>query len=123
MDDFVDAYAVLGVDPSADQDTVRTAYRRLAARHHPDVAGGDQRAATARMQTINIAYGLVGQPELRRRYDRLRMAHRAQAAVAGADEAWAQLLQTAGRWVVRQRRQRRGGMYKAGYAVGRWLRP
>jgi curved DNA-binding protein CbpA len=120
--DFIDAYEVLGVDPGAGHEDIKAAYRRMAARHHPDVASGDQRSATARMQTINIAYGLIAQPEVRRRYDRLRRAHHARAAVADADEVWADLLQAAGRWVGRQSLRRRGGWYRAGYAVGRWLR-
>lgn len=120
--DFIDAYEVLGVDPSAGQDDIKAAYRRLAARHHPDVARDDERSATARMQTINLAYGLIAQPEVRQRYDRFRRVQQARMAVAGADEVWAELLRAAGHWVGRQTRQRRGGWYRAGYAVGRWLR-
>ena len=120
--DFIDAYEVLGVDPSARQDDIKTAYRRLAARHHPDVAAGDERSATMRMQTINIAYGLIGQPDLRHRYDRLRRAQLLRTALPDADEAWEQLLRAAGRWVGRQNQRRRGGSYRAGYMVGRWLR-
>jgi DnaJ-class molecular chaperone len=116
--DFIDAYEVLGVAPSAGQDEIKAAYRRLAARHHPDVAGNE---ATARMQTINIAYGLIAQPDVRQRYDRIRRAHQARTAFAGADETWAQLLHAAGRWVGRQTRQRRGLWYRAGYAMGRRL--
>lgn len=121
MHEFLDAYAVLGVTPSADQGTIKAAYRRLAARHHPDVAGGEQEAATTRMQTINVAYGLIGNPMLRHRYDRLYRAHQARAALEGADEVWAHLVHRAGRWVGAQSRRRRGGMYRAGYAVGRWF--
>lgn len=116
--DFIDAYEVLGVAPSAGQAEIKAAYRRLAGRHHPDIAGGE---ATARMQTINIAYGLVGQPDVRQRYDRLRRAHLAHKAITDADETWAQLLRAAGRWVGRQRQRRRGLWYRAGYTVGRWL--
>jgi curved DNA-binding protein CbpA len=120
--DFIDAYEVLGVDPGARHEDIKAAYRRMAARHHPDVASGDQRSATARMQTINIAYGLVAQPELRRRYDRLRRARLTRTAIADADEVWADLLYAAGRWVGRRSPTRRGGWYGAGYTVGRWLR-
>ena len=119
---FIDAYKILDVAPSAGPDEIKAAYRRLAARHHPDVAGGDQRDATARMQTINIAYGLIAQPDLRQRYDRLRRAHLAHKAITDADETWAQLLRAAGRWVGRQTMQRRGLSYRAGYVVGRWLK-
>jgi DnaJ-class molecular chaperone len=117
--DFIDAYKVLGVAPSAEQDEIKAAYRRLAARHHPDVAGSE---ATAHMQTINIAYGLIAQPDVRQRYDRLRRAHMAREAISGADETWEQLLRAAGRWVGRQTRQRRGLSYRAGYALARWIK-
>ena len=119
---FIDAYEVLGLDPSAGQDEIKAAYRRLAARHHPDVAQGDQRSATMRMQTINIAYGLLGQPDVRRRYDRLRMARQARTAISDTDELWEQLLRAAGRWVGRHTQGRHGVAYRAGYSVGRWLR-
>lgn len=48
-------YAVLGVPADTDPATIKRAYRRLMARHHPDRAGDDP-AATARAQAINDAY-------------------------------------------------------------------
>lgn len=48
-------YEILGVRPSADADTLRTAYRRLAQRHHPDRNPGDP-TANARFQAIQEAY-------------------------------------------------------------------
>lgn len=120
--DFIDAYEVLGVAPSATPEQIKAAYRRLAARHHPDVVGEDHHAATLRMQQINVAYGLIAHPDMRQRYDRVRRARQARQAFSGDDQVWSDLLQAAGRWVGRQRRQRRGGWYRAGYAVGRWLR-
>lgn len=123
MNDFIDAYTVLGVAPSVDHAGLKAAYRRLAARHHPDVVADDQRAAaTARMQRINIAYGLVADPARRRAYDRVRDTRQAHDGATDLDEAWATLLRAAGRWVGRQRAQSKGGFYRAGYAVGRWLR-
>lgn len=123
MDEFVDAYDVLGVRPSADRDTLKAAYRRLAARHHPDRVPDDERAdATARMQQINVAYGLVAEPVRRRQYDQLRALHRARGSISEAEDLWLQLLRSAGRWVGRQRQQTGGGWYRAGYALGRWLR-
>jgi curved DNA-binding protein CbpA len=123
MDEFVDAYAVLGVSPTADPEALKAAYRRLAARTHPDRVPDDERAAaTARMQQINVAYGLVADPARRRRYDQLRALHRERGSMGAAEDVWLQLLRSAGRWVGRQRRDTRGGWYRAGYTVGRWLR-
>jgi curved DNA-binding protein CbpA len=120
--DFVDAYAVLGVSPTADDATIKAAYRRLAARHHPDTAAEDERvAATARMRDLNIAYGLISQPERRRQYDRVRSVHRARGSFDDVEELWLHLLRSAGRWVGRQTGPQ-GGAYRAGYVLGRWLR-
>lgn len=48
----LDAHAVLGVTPGASRSEIRRAYRRLALRTHPDVAGAD---ATADMARLNGA--------------------------------------------------------------------
>jgi len=61
----MDLYSILGVDPSADAESIKSAYRTLARRHHPD-AGGD----ASRMAGINDAWAILGDPSLRRRYDR-----------------------------------------------------
>ena len=58
-------YAVLGVDPRADADTIRRAYRELARRHHPDF-GGDAR----QMASINGAWHVLCDPTRRATYDR-----------------------------------------------------
>ena len=124
MRDFVDAYSVLGVRPDDSDEAIKAAFRRLAACHHPDVVPPAQRdAATRRMQELNVAYGLVGRPDLRRRYDRLWSMQRARGTISDAEEVWLQLLFAAGRWVGEQRTHRwQGGAYRAGYTVGRWLR-
>lgn len=59
-----DYYKVLGVSRDADERTIKKAYRRLAREHHPD-KGGDQE----KMTQINEAFGVLGNPELRERYD------------------------------------------------------
>lgn len=48
---------ILGVGPQATLDDVRSAYRRLARRYHPDVNGSPE--AAARMRTINAAYAAL----------------------------------------------------------------
>jgi hypothetical protein len=62
-----DYYAILQVDPKADPEVIDAAYRRLAAKYHPDV---NRRAdATARMQQINEAHRVLSDSELRTGYD------------------------------------------------------
>lgn len=58
-------YDVLGVAPGADDAELRRAYVTLARRFHPDVAGGDDQ----RMRAINEAWGTLGDPLRRARYD------------------------------------------------------
>ena len=50
-----DPFSVLGVSPSATEDEIKTAYRRLAKQYHPDLNPGDQ-FAEAKMKEINEAY-------------------------------------------------------------------
>lgn len=75
-----DAYAVLGVDPAAEDEHIAAAYRMLARRYHPDIAG---ESATRRMMRINAAWDRLRDPERRAAYD-LELAeidpHRAAAA-------------------------------------------
>lgn len=67
-------YAVLGVLPTADMDEIRSSYRRLAKRFHPDVAGGNA-AAFAR---VKEAYEVLAEPDRRRAYDHAWRTHRAE---------------------------------------------
>src|SRR6185436_19520445 len=68
--DFKDYYKILGVDRKADDKTIKSAYRRLARKHHPDVAKGGKDAAD-KFKEINEAYEVLSDPEKRRRYDSL----------------------------------------------------
>jgi DnaJ-class molecular chaperone len=67
--EFKDYYKILGVDRKADDKTIKSAYRRLARKHHPDVAKGTD--AAARFREVNEAYEVLSDPEKRRRYDTL----------------------------------------------------
>ena len=58
-------YDVLGVAPDAEAAQVRQAYLRLARAHHPDRTGGD----SDRMQAVNAAWAVLGDPIRRRQYD------------------------------------------------------
>jgi len=63
-----DLYGVLGVARDADADAIRTAYRRLAREHHPDVNPGDA-SAEDRFKSISAAYHVLSDPEKRKLYD------------------------------------------------------
>jgi curved DNA-binding protein CbpA len=63
-----DFYAVLGVSPSASQEQIRTQYRELVRKYHPDLHPGDAHAADM-MEKVNAAYDVLGSPEERRQYD------------------------------------------------------
>ncbi len=71
MADGFDPYKTLQVDPEADEEVIRAAYRGLARKYHPDVASNVE--AAARMAAINIAWELIGEPTARERYDRSRV--------------------------------------------------
>ena len=51
-------YEVLGIQPRASDDDIRTAYRRAAKAAHPDRNGGDH----ARMAAVNLAYEKLSAP-------------------------------------------------------------
>lgn len=61
-------YGVLGVSPSATQEQIRSQYRILVRKYHPDLHPGDASAALM-MERVNAAYDVVGNPEERRQYD------------------------------------------------------
>jgi len=70
MPEPVDAYKVLQVDPEAEDEVIKAAYRRLARKYHPDVVAGPE--ASARMTVINAAWALIREPSARAAYDRAR---------------------------------------------------
>ena len=67
--EFKDYYKLLEVDRTATADDIKTAYRKLARKYHPDVSKEPQ--AEARFKEIGEAYEVLQDPEKRAAYDQL----------------------------------------------------
>src|SRR5271157_4438408 len=64
-----DFYEVLGVRKDAAAEDIKKAYRKLAARHHPDKNPGDK-AAEEKFKELGEAYEALSDPQKRAAYDR-----------------------------------------------------
>ncbi len=64
-----DYYSVLGVARSATEKDIKTAYRKLARKHHPDVNPGDKNSEEL-FKEIGEAYSVLSDPDKRKKYDR-----------------------------------------------------
>lgn len=80
-----DPYKILQVDPEAEHDVVRAAYRRLARKYHPDVTTGPD--AQQRMVQINQAWEMLRDPVRRAAVDRARARAADSAARVAAANA------------------------------------
>jgi len=67
--EYRDYYQILGLQRAASADEVKTAYRRLARKYHPDVS--KEADAEARFKEVQEAYEVLKDPEKRAAYDQL----------------------------------------------------
>lgn len=67
---FKDYYAALGLDENASQAEIKSAYRKLARKFHPDVSG--DAATEEKFKQVNEAYKVLKDKEKRAEYDALR---------------------------------------------------
>ncbi|AFZ68679.1 DnaJ C-terminal domain-containing protein [Deinococcus peraridilitoris] len=65
---YKDYYSILGIDKSASEADIKSAYRKLAKQYHPDKNQGDDSAAE-RFKEIGEAYAVLSEPEKRKLYD------------------------------------------------------
>jgi curved DNA-binding protein len=69
-----DYYKVLGVPKNATEAQIKKAYRKLAMQYHPDRNPGKEQWANERFKEINEAFGVLGDPEKRKKYDQFGTA-------------------------------------------------
>ncbi|GAB3367839.1 DnaJ C-terminal domain-containing protein [Lysobacter rhizosphaerae] len=67
---FKDYYEILGVEPGAGDAEIKSAYRRLARKYHPDVS--KEAGAEDKFKGVNEAYEALRDPQKRAAYDQLR---------------------------------------------------
>jgi curved DNA-binding protein len=79
---FRDYYETLGVPRDATSEQIRSAYRKLARRYHPDINGDED--AEERFKELAEAYEVLSDAEKRERYDRLGANWRDGEDVSGA---------------------------------------
>src|ERR1700759_760340 len=68
-----DPYEVLGVQKGASAAAIKSAYRKLAKKHHPDANKNDPKSA-ARFSEINSANEIIGDEDKRKQFDRGEIA-------------------------------------------------
>jgi curved DNA-binding protein len=65
---MIDYYKILGIDKNATQKDIKSAYRKLARKYHPDL-NPDNKDAKKNFQQINEANEVLSDPEKRKKYD------------------------------------------------------
>lgn len=68
--EFKDYYKILGVEPNADVKTIKTAYRKLALKYHPDM--NPDEGAEAKFKEVAEAYQVLKNEQTRAEFDELR---------------------------------------------------
>src|SRR5438552_4775869 len=68
--EFRDYYKTLGVERNATEAAIKSAFRKLARKYHPDV-NPNKKDAEKHFKEINEAYQVLSDPEKRKRYDEL----------------------------------------------------
>jgi curved DNA-binding protein CbpA len=86
MEEGDDAYLILGISSTATAAEIKSSYRKMALRHHPDKQKNDddRKSAHVIFAKISNAYEILGDDQKRRQYDYDRRQHQVPAAAAGS---------------------------------------
>src|SRR5688500_14208419 len=63
-----DFYQILGLERSASEDDIRSSYRKLARKYHPDINPGNK-DAEEKFKEISVAHDALSEPDKRKLYD------------------------------------------------------
>jgi len=74
MAEYKDYYKTLGVEKDATADAIKTAYRKLARKYHPDIS--KEKGAEDRFKEVSEAYEVLSDPEKRAAYDQVGQGYR-----------------------------------------------
>ena len=77
-----DYYEVLGINRSADKDTIKKAYRKMAKKYHPDSNAGNA-DAEEKFKEVTEAYNVLSDPEKKKLYDQFGHAAFEEGGGAG----------------------------------------
>ncbi len=92
-------YLILGINNNATQDEVKSAYRNLAMRYHPDHYGADAEP----FRQVQEAYSVLGDPDRRRAYDKALKQNQAKIQFDKMPDSSEPLFRDEGRSKVRER--------------------
>ena len=83
--EYKDYYKILGLDKTAKEADIKSAYRRLARKYHPDVNPGKPEAEE-KFKEVNEAYQVLSDPEKRQKYDQFGSQWQQYRSAGGSPE-------------------------------------